>query len=264
VPIVHADAAPTSPPRLIDELRALPRTPGDRARAMALHTEALKVHRAKNFAESERIWADAARADPAWDGPYYNLACSTALQGRPDDAIAYLEMVRDREPDPGRLRRIETDRDLRSLRARDEYKALLAAIADDILARLSEPMKDEADYPDDWTGERPTGAGCGQVSFAKGRYQWDCAACCSASGTYKYRNGTIYVHLTEGGEDVLDATGEGLTRSSKRISEYGAYKFGRFAQGIVCLDQVSDPSWPGNRRIIPYAGIGGLPDGCYR
>jgi len=128
------DAAPSAL-ALIDEMRALPHTPGDRTKAMALHRQAMKVHEAKNYPASERLWAEAARTDPGWDWPYYNLACSTALQARAGEAIGYLEMVRDRKPDPEMLHRIESDGDLGSIRSRPEYEALVVAIADELRSR---------------------------------------------------------------------------------------------------------------------------------
>lgn len=131
-PAVKAERPPAA---LVDQVRALPRTAGDRKQAMALHSQAMKVHAAKDFEESERLWAEAARADPSWSWPLYNLACSAALQGRSAAALAYLEMMRDRAPEPDMLRRLETDADLASIRRRPEFEALFVEIADGIHGR---------------------------------------------------------------------------------------------------------------------------------
>jgi hypothetical protein len=124
---------------LVDEMRALSRTAGDRAKATALHKQALKVHAAHKLAEAERTWAESARADPSWNVPFYNLACATALQTRPLDAIAYLEMVRDRDPSWEMLWRVEHDGELESIRSRPEYEALVIEIEDGIRLRESLP-----------------------------------------------------------------------------------------------------------------------------
>lgn len=137
-PVVDAAARPLA---LVDEMRALPRTPGDRAKATALHKQALKVHAILKYAESERAWAESARADPSWNVPFYNLACTSALQARPLDAIAYLEMVRDRDPDRDMLWRVEHDGELTSIRSRPEYEALVIEIEDGIRSRANQPAR---------------------------------------------------------------------------------------------------------------------------
>jgi hypothetical protein len=137
-PAPPADAA-ARPLALVDEMRALADTSGDRTKAKELHRQALKVHATLKFAESERIWAEAARADPSWNVPFYNLACTSALQAHPLEAIAYLEMVRDRNPDREMLWRIEHDGELRSIRSRPEYEALVIEIEDGIRSRANQP-----------------------------------------------------------------------------------------------------------------------------
>jgi hypothetical protein len=217
----------------------------------------MKVHAAKAYADSERLWAEAARKDPAWDWPFYNLACSTALQGRADDAIAYLEMVRDRKPDPGMLARIETDKDLKSIRTRPEVKALIAAIADGILGRIGAPILNPEDYPPDWKDDRWTGTACVSLSFSKGKYTYDCRACCSASGTYEYKNQRIYIHLTR-------ASLAGPEPREIKVNDYSLYKFGRFAGDIICLDEDFSTSWPPDGVELVQAEEGGMPaEGCY-
>jgi formylglycine-generating enzyme required for sulfatase activity len=132
------DVAPR-PAALIDQVRALPRTPGDRKQATALHRQAMQVHAAKDYDASERLWAEAARTDPSWAWPFYNLACAAAQQARPDAALAYLAMMRDRGPEPELLRRLETDGDLKAIRRLPAFEALYVEIADGIHGRLRDP-----------------------------------------------------------------------------------------------------------------------------
>jgi len=152
-PAVAPDAAPR-PLTLVEEMRALPLTSGDRTRATALHRQALKVHAALKYAESERTWAEAARADPSWSVPFYNLACTTAVQARPLDAIAYLEMMRDRSPDREMLWRVEHDGELRSIRSRPEYEALVIEIEDGIRSRADQPARKGSGGPAGTSQER--------------------------------------------------------------------------------------------------------------
>jgi hypothetical protein len=131
--------APPQPLALVDEMRALPVTSGDRTKASAFHKQALKVHATHKYAESEQAWANAARADSSWTWPFYNLACTTAVQGRPLDALAYLEMMRDRNPDRQMLWRVEHDGELESIRSRPEYEALVVEIEDGVREREANP-----------------------------------------------------------------------------------------------------------------------------
>jgi hypothetical protein len=48
-----------------DQVCALSRTPG----------QVITVHAARLSEESERLWAEAARADPSWAWPFYDFAC---------------------------------------------------------------------------------------------------------------------------------------------------------------------------------------------
>src|SRR6185503_19791358 len=81
------------------------------------------------YREAERQWADAARADPAWQGPFYNLACVAAIDGRLDDALGYLELMQKRGASWARLRRLETDPDLAALRARPDVAVWIEGFA---------------------------------------------------------------------------------------------------------------------------------------
>jgi hypothetical protein len=122
---VPADATPRPHP-LRDELLALPRDQrGDRPRAMGLHKRAMGELRQKSLAAAEQTWAQAARADPSWDWPFYNLACIASLAGRLDDALAYLDAIHLRNPAPDMVRRVERDPDLAAVRQRPEMAPLL-------------------------------------------------------------------------------------------------------------------------------------------
>lgn len=118
---------------LRDELLALPKDRGgDREAAKTLHRRAMTEHGRKDFTAAERTWAEAARTDPSWDWPFYNLACVAARVGRPDDAMAYLEAVRTRNPAADMIRRIATDHDFDALRRRPEFTAFLVRLTQQV------------------------------------------------------------------------------------------------------------------------------------
>jgi tetratricopeptide (TPR) repeat protein len=107
-------------------MRELPTTQGDRAAAVRSHRAALLAHRAQQYGDAENHWAEAARLDPSWDAPFYNLACIASLENRLDDAVAYLALVEARGIAWARLRRIGADPDLDRLRGRPELATFIA------------------------------------------------------------------------------------------------------------------------------------------
>lgn len=140
--LVMLGPTPASPTRLLDELRALPvERRGDRRKAKALHLKALAslarakaTGQARDFAAAEQLWAAAARTDPNWDWPFYNLACVAALTGRPTDALAYLREVRGRVPTAEMVQRIERDPDFAALRGGPELPWLIKFMKMDLEA----------------------------------------------------------------------------------------------------------------------------------
>ncbi|MEM9490029.1 MAG: hypothetical protein AAGC55_12855, partial [Myxococcota bacterium] len=137
---------------MVEELRVLGTESGDRVQARELHRRALKLHRRGAYREAEALWADAARADPAWERPFYNLACATALQGRTGDALAFLHMVARREIDYRRLRRLEQDEDLVSLRGRPELAQIREILAEQLLVGPHAAARPDIELPE---GIRP-------------------------------------------------------------------------------------------------------------
>jgi hypothetical protein len=108
-------------------LQDLPTTAGDRRAAVRSHRMALTAHRAQQYGDAETHWAAAARLDPSWDGPFYNLACIASLEGRVDDAIAYLDLATRRGLLWSRLRGLSTDPDLLAVRGHPRLSAIIAA-----------------------------------------------------------------------------------------------------------------------------------------
>jgi serine/threonine protein kinase len=107
------------------DMRALPLAAGDRAAAVQSHRAALLAHRAQRYGDAEDHWITAARLDPSWDAPFYNLACIAALENRVDDALAYLPLIEARGIGWSRLRRISADPDLERIRDRPELAAFV-------------------------------------------------------------------------------------------------------------------------------------------
>ncbi|TMQ12009.1 MAG: hypothetical protein E6J90_32940 [Deltaproteobacteria bacterium] len=154
--VVAIDARPK---RLLDELLGLPRNrPGNRDDAMAQHRRAMAEHAAAHFDTAEQLWAEAARTDPSWDWPFYNLACVASRMGRSDDALAYLDAVHTRKPAFEMLRRIETDHDLDAVRAHPELAALIKQIAEDLLVGSRGSCLGEAHPKKNWPTSRKLGA----------------------------------------------------------------------------------------------------------
>jgi hypothetical protein len=255
------DAPPAS---LLDELRALPRErAGNRDDAMALHKRAMVSHSAKDFAAAEKTWADAARTDPSWDWPFYNLACVASRVGRIDDAIAYLEGVHARKPSFEMLRRIEQDHDLDAVRARPELAALIKQIAGDLLvgSRTAFRVENGQKLPD-LPGESVSG--CTTLDFAAGgKYDYDCGAGFHVSGEWAYESGLIYYHATS-----LSFSGmPGPDDRPPVVNDYGAVTISYLADGYLCLAKAQPrKSWPTPRnlgRLIP-SSEGAMPIACAR
>ena len=101
--------------------------------------------------------------------------------------------------------------------------------------------------------------GCESASFKDGKYTWRCATCCGVDGTYEYRAGRIYLHLTMALRDNDDPAATSHFTTTP-ISDYQVLRFGRSAGQIICLEAVSDPAWPGNRKVVA-SEVGGVPQG---
>jgi hypothetical protein len=262
--VANAKPPDARPASLIDELRALPKDrAGNRTDAMALHKRAMVSLGAKDFAAAEKTWADAARTDPSWDWPFYNLACVASRVGRVDDALAYLEAVHARKPSFEMLRRIEQDHDLDAVRARPGLAALIKQIAGDLLVGSRTAYKaEEGTKLPDLPGESVTG--CTTLEFAKdGKYDFDCGAGFHVSGEWAYENGLIYYHATS-----LTISGNpGPDDRPPVVNDYGAVAITYLADGYLCLGEAHPrKSWPTPRklgRLIP-SSEGAMPIACAR
>lgn len=114
---LHCKKEPAGPLNSYDRgeiLFQLEKKSGDRDAAMNFHKQALAEHKKKNYKEAEKLWYQAAKADPAWSKAYFNLACSTALQGSDTLPIEYLKITLKLKP--GYLKKVLSDPDLESLR----------------------------------------------------------------------------------------------------------------------------------------------------
>ena len=118
-----------------DELLDMKKRSGDRKTAMVLHSSALAEHKNKNYVESEKLWYQAAKADPAWGRAYFNLACATARQGKKWISFDYLKIAIGLDPEISK--KIKTDSDLVSIRKLPEYRFLLPGDAPDTAGHWS-------------------------------------------------------------------------------------------------------------------------------
>lgn len=97
---------------------------GDREKAKSYYSEAMQFHMEKKYRDSERLWYMAAKTDPGWLDPFFQLACSTALQGKHDIALGYIEITLASD----RLKwfkRITADTDLAGIRQNEKYTRLI-------------------------------------------------------------------------------------------------------------------------------------------
>ncbi|MCP4133172.1 MAG: hypothetical protein GY754_19550 [bacterium] len=108
----------------LDELKTIKKDKGDRKKAESLHEKALKEHQLANYDISEKYWYQAAKADPAWGQPYFNLACSVASMGSKKPAIDYLQMALALDS-AKLLKPTKNDKELDSIRDTKEYKDLI-------------------------------------------------------------------------------------------------------------------------------------------
>ena len=89
---------------------------------------ALGAHKKKNYKESEKLWYKSAKADPSWSKTYFNLACTTALQGKKKAAVEYLRIAL--QLNVKLLKSAQKDSDLKSLKGDKEYKELINGYKD--------------------------------------------------------------------------------------------------------------------------------------
>jgi len=97
---------------------------GDREKAMSYYSEAMQFHMEKKYRDSERLWYMAAKTDPGWLDPFFQLACSTALQGKHDIALGYIEITQAKDSLKW-FKRITADTDLAGIRQNEKYTRLI-------------------------------------------------------------------------------------------------------------------------------------------
>ena len=250
------DAPAIAPVTQLEEMRAVGTANGDRARARALHSKALKVHRAGNYRKAEELWAETARLDPSWERPFYNLACATALQGRDGDALAYLQMVARREIDYRRLRKVETDPDLVSIRQRPELREILDLLAEQLLVGTYEPRDSESLFA--------SSRGCRSFTLdPHGKYRHGCQSRYATSGEWTYARGILYVRAKAYQSDCKRKK----PCLQHQVNDYDALAITRLDSRALCLERVdSGRKWPVDRELGPIvdAPRGSIASGCYK
>lgn len=112
----------------IKELRAMQKMPGDVTSALALHRQALAAYGKNDFAEAARLWHASAKSNPAWERPYFNLACVRSREGRASLAVEYLTIAMNMNPFLV-LAWARGDRDLDPIKKSAEYQDLARRFA---------------------------------------------------------------------------------------------------------------------------------------
>jgi len=124
----HRDIGPVGPEDgrgdYLADVQMLPVKPGNSAIAVNLHRRAMIEYRAKRYAPAEDLWLQAAKADPSWAKPIFNLACAAALQGKNELAVKFLEEALKRHPFVV-MAWMKTDSDLVSVRKTAFYTRLV-------------------------------------------------------------------------------------------------------------------------------------------
>ncbi len=251
---VRASVRPMS---LLEEMQTLGTKSGNRRRSARLHSRALRLHKRGRYKEAETIWGDAARADPAWERPFYNLACTTALQGRAGDALAYLKMVAKREIDYKRLRKVETDSDLASLRDRPELAETIEILAEQLLVGSYGPRDGQL-----FAGSTRA-ARCKTFTLdPHGKYAHGCPSKYATKGEWAYSGGILYLHIQSFQRDC-----ESKDQCPQvQANAYDAFSITKLDDRDLCLERVSTKrQWPVEREIgtLVNAPRGTIGDGCY-
>jgi hypothetical protein len=99
----HRDIGPVGPSGkgrsdYLAEVRIMGTKTGDAAESVKLHRLAIAEYRARRYSSAENLWFRAAKADPSWAKPVFNLACAASMQGKGELAVKYLEQALRRHP----------------------------------------------------------------------------------------------------------------------------------------------------------------------
>jgi len=122
--IVPSLVAQNASQAYLDELKNIKKISGNNKVARELHLKAMDNHKKKMYSDSEKLWYRAAKADPGWVEPFFNLACSTALQGKQEISFEYLEMALNMDKTKV-IPWVKNDPDIASLRKYKKYSQLL-------------------------------------------------------------------------------------------------------------------------------------------
>jgi tetratricopeptide (TPR) repeat protein len=106
-------------------LKSLYYTKGDRAKATKLNKLGLSMYKKKNYQKAEEYWIKAAKADPSWWKPFFNMGCTAALKGNINESALFVELAIKRDPQKA-TSSLKADSDLKALRKTARYKALIA------------------------------------------------------------------------------------------------------------------------------------------
>jgi hypothetical protein len=150
------------PGSVLSELRSLDKKKGSRKKAEALHRKALRNHKKKRYREAEKLWVDAAKSDPSWWKPYFNIACARTLSGRPADVPGFLRIALTLDRSSKVKRFIMTDGDLKKFRNTGAYIRLSEKINSRYYLKPLF-MKSLGIYPIGWSRE-------GHFAFVSGGY----------------------------------------------------------------------------------------------
>ena len=241
---------------LLEEMQALGIERGRRGRAERFHSRALAAHKKRRFKESESLWAEAARRDPAWERPFYNLACATALQGRHGDAVAYLRMVAKRQIDYRRLRKVETDPDLAAIRDRPELRAVVELLSEQLLVGTYRP-RDSQLFSGSSGGSR-----CKSFTLdPHGQFSHGCKNRYATAGEWAYSGGILYFQVKF---FQKDCDSDPCPRIE--VNDHDALAITRLDDRSLCLERVAAPrKWPVDRDLGDpvKAPEGTIAEGCY-
>lgn len=255
-PDAGSRSARVEPMTLLEEMRTLGIQRGRRGRAERFHSRALAAHKRSRYKEAESLWAEAARRDPAWERPFYNLACATAQQQRHGDALAYLRMVARRQIDYRRLRKVETDPDLQSIRKRPELREVIELLSEQLLVG-SYRSRDGKLFSGSSRGSR-----CKTFTLdPHGQYSHGCKAKYATAGEWAYAGGILYFQVKSFQKDCDDES-----CPSVAVNDHDALAITKLDDRYLCLERVApERKWPVDRDLgeTVSAPQGTIVEGCY-
>jgi len=248
-----------------DVLNGLEKKPGDRARATELNKQALGHHQKKEYEKAEALWVDAAKADPSWWKPYYNLACVASLTEHPELSIRYLKLALRVDFDPALIRSMKSDSDLVNARKLPEFQTVIASTR--ILGNWGGIAMDRQQFSESLPSPYDTYSVAEYQSLgfsSNGRFSWGWTDS-QMFGSYTVNGNQVTVHLTEH-ESEIKLTDQGRVGGTGAIDETVSFHFAVLfpiptdegAKAVLCID------WPEKTSAGYSASMGemGLKE-CY-